>query len=66
MNWSFLKGLRTVAVGLALAIVPQATAYLFSVDWTHVAGISPNAATIIGVVMIGLRAVTTTAIGKAA
>ena len=65
MNWDFLKGLRTVAIGLALAVVPQATAFLFSVDWTHVAGISPNAATIIGLVMVALRAVTTTPVGKA-
>jgi len=66
MNWSFLKGLRTVAVGLALAIVPQAAAYLFSIDWTQVAGVSPNAATVIGVLMIALRAVTNTAVGKKA
>ena len=65
MNWDFLKGLRTVVIGLALAVVPQATAYLFSVDWTHVAGISPNAATILGLVMVALRAVTTTPVGKA-
>ena len=65
MNWSFLKGLRTVAIGLALAIVPQATAYLFSIDWTHVAGISPNAASILGLVMVALRAITTTPLGKA-
>ena len=64
MNWSFLKGLRTVAVGLILAVVPQATAYLFSVDWTHVAGVSPNAATVLGLVMVALRAVTTTPVGK--
>ena len=64
MNWNFLKGLRTVVLGLAVAVVPQATAYLFSVDWTHVAGISPNAATIIGLVMVALRAVTTTPIGQ--
>ena len=65
MNWSFLKGLRTVAIGLALAVVPQATAYLFSIDWTHVAGISPNAASILGLVMVALRAITTTPLGKA-
>ena len=65
MDWSFLRGLRTVAVGLTLAIVPQVMMYVFSIDWTHVAGISPNAASVIGLVMVGLRAVTTTAIGKA-
>lgn len=64
MNTTWLKGMRTVAVGLVLLIVPQATAYLAGVDWTHVAGISPNAASVLGALMITLRMITNTAIGQ--
>lgn len=60
INW---KGWRTVGFGLALAVLPNALTYLAGVDWTKVVG--PNAAAAIaGAVVIALRAITTTPIGK--
>ena len=55
-----LSGFKTLAVGLALAIAPQLIAYVTSFDFVHTFGLSPNAASIVGVIMIALRAVTTT------
>ena len=55
-------GFKTFATGLALAVLPQVVAYLSNFDFTKVFGLSPNAATAIGLVMIGLRAATTTPI----
>ena len=60
-----LPGFKTFAVGLALAVVPQAITYIMNFNFTHTFGLSPNAATILGLVMIGLRAVTSTPIFKA-
>lgn len=56
-----MKGFRTFAVGLGIAIGPVALDYLAKVDWTQY--VSPNVALIIsGVTMIALRAVTSSGI----
>ena len=57
-----LTGFRTVLVGLAVAIGPAALTYFGGVDWTSL-GLSPTAGGVIGAVIIGLRAITTTSIG---
>ncbi len=59
-----LNGFKTFSVGLVLAVLPQASNYLSSVDFVKLFGLSPNAATLIGVAMIGLRAMTSTPIFK--
>jgi len=58
-------GFKTFAAGLALAVLPQAVAYVSGFDFVHAFGLSPNAASIIGLAMIALRAVTTSPIFKA-
>ena len=64
MNWmNFGKGLRTLAVGLTIAVAPSALAYFGGVDWTQF-GVSPAAGAFIGVVVMGMRTVTTTPVGK--
>jgi hypothetical protein len=57
-----LAGFKTFAVGLSLSILPQIVTYVSKFDFTHVFGLSPNAATLLGIVMIGLRAATSTPI----
>lgn len=57
-----LNGFKTFAVGLGLAVLPQIFTFISNFDFTHVFGLSPNAATLVGVVIIGLRAVTSTPI----
>jgi hypothetical protein len=64
MNWmSIGKGLRTLAVGLAIAITPAALTFFGGVDWTQF-GVSPAAGALIGTVVIGLRGITTTPVGR--
>lgn len=58
-----MKGWKTVAFGLFTALAPAAVTYLGGIDWTTI-GISPAAAGVIGLVIIGLRAMTTSAIGR--
>ena len=58
-----MKGFKTVALGLVVAIAPIAITYLGGVDWTSL-GISPTMASIIGLAIVALRSVTTTPIGK--
>jgi hypothetical protein len=58
-----MKGWKTVAFGVFVAVVPPLITYLGGVDWTTL-GISPTVAGAIGLVIVGLRSVTTTAIGK--
>lgn len=58
-----MKGFKTLAVGVAVATVPAALNYLGGVDWTSI-GISPAMGGLLGSLIIGLRAVTTTAIGQ--
>lgn len=57
------KGWRTVAFGLATAVIPVALTYLGGVDWTSL-GIHPAVASAIGLAIIGLRAATNTPIRK--
>jgi hypothetical protein len=57
-----MKGFKTVAFGLALVVIPPAVTYLGGVDWTTL-GLSPGVSAAIGLAVIGLRAITTTAIG---
>ena len=62
-TWTqFLAGSKTFIVGLVLAVGPQIVTFITGFDFTHTFGLSPNTATIVGVVMIALRAVTTTPI----
>jgi hypothetical protein len=59
-----MKGFRTVAIGLAIAIGPAAITYLLGLDWTSLIG--PNAALfVVGLLQIGMRMITTTPVGKA-
>ncbi len=60
-----MKGWKTVAFGLATAIVPAGLTFLGGVDWTTI-GISPGLAALIGAAIIALRAFTSTSIGKKA
>jgi hypothetical protein len=59
-----LTGFKTFAIGLGLALVPQVASFITSFDFVHTFGLSPNAASVLGLVMIGLRAATSTAIFK--
>jgi lysozyme len=58
-----MKGYRSIAVGLALAIGPVALQYLGAIDWAQLIG--PTGAFFVsGVIAICMRAVTTTPVGK--
>jgi hypothetical protein len=57
-----LTGFKTFSVGLGLAILPQVAQYLSGFDFVKAFGLSPNAATVVGLVMIALRAITSTPI----
>lgn len=58
-----LKGWRTIAVGLAMAIAPSALTYLGGVDWTKLIG--PNGAMVAaGVVTVAMRLITNTGAGQ--
>ncbi len=59
-----MTGFKTFVVGLALAVLPQAITFITNFDFVKAFGLSPNAATLIGLVMIGLRAATSTAMFK--
>ena len=60
-----MKGFRTLAAGLAVAVLPTSLTYLGNVDWTQMVG--PNAALLIsGLLTIGLRVITTTSVGRSA
>lgn len=60
-----VAGFKTFAVGLGLAVLPQAVAFATHFDFVKAFGLSPNAASAVGLVMIGLRAATSTPIFKA-
>jgi hypothetical protein len=60
-----LNGFKTFAVGFGLAVLPQAISFATDFDFVKVFGLSPNASTVIGIVMIGLRAATSTPMFKA-
>ena len=57
-----LAGFKTFSVGLGLAIVPQALSFVSNFDFVNTFGLSPNAASVLGVAMVALRAVTSTPI----
>ena len=59
---SLLKGFKTFLVGLALAVIPQVLSYVLGFDFVGTFGLSPNAATVVGLLMVALRSVTTSAI----
>jgi hypothetical protein len=57
------KGLRTLIVGLAIAVAPSALTYLGGLNWTAF-GVSPAAGAFLGIVVMGMRTLTTTPVGK--
>ena len=58
-----LKGWRTIGIGLLIAVAPAALTYLGGIDWTKLVG--ANGAMIIsGALMIGMRLVTDSPVGK--
>ncbi len=60
---TFMKGYRTIVVGLVLAIGPAALQYLGAIDWAAVVG--PTGAFFVsGLVAILMRFATTTPVGK--
>ena len=59
---NFLSGFKTVLTGLALAVGPATISYLGNVDVTKTFGLSPTAGAVVGAVMIGLRAITSSPI----
>lgn len=58
-----MKGWKTVLFGLLLAIGAPAFHYLAGVDWTAIAG-PVWGPIIVGAIVIGLRAITTTPVGQ--
>lgn len=58
-----MKGLRTIAIGFAMAIAPAGLAYLAGVDWAVLVGPKGSLA-IGGAIMIAMRLITTTPVGK--
>lgn len=57
-----LKGWKTVLFGALVAVGPVALDYVGAINWTSL-GVSPTAGMIIGAGIIGLRTITTSAIG---
>lgn len=58
-----MKGWRTIAVGLAVAIAPAALQYLGGIHWESY--VSPSIATLIaGALTVGMRVITTTPVGS--
>lgn len=57
------RGWKTIAFGLLLAVGPQALDHLATIDWASL-GLSPNTATVIGLAIMALRAMTSTPIGR--
>jgi hypothetical protein len=57
-----MQGFRTFSFGLGLAILPQVVTYISNFDFVRVFGLSPDAASLIGLVVVALRAVTSTKI----
>lgn len=58
-----MKGFRTIAVGLLMAVAPVGLQFLAGVDWTHYLP-AQYAPVVAGLLMIALRTVTKTPIGK--
>jgi len=59
------QGFKTFAFGLALAVLPQIVSYVSTFDFGGAFGLSPNAASAVGLIVVTLRAVTSTPIFKA-
>ena len=59
-----LNGFKTFFIGLTLAVLPQFVSFVSNFDFVGTFGLSPDAATLIGMLIVGLRAVTTTPIFK--
>lgn len=58
-----LKGWKTIIVGVGLAVAPAALQYLAGIDWAQY--VSPEwAPTIAAAIMIAMRLVSTTPVGK--
>jgi hypothetical protein len=58
-----VKGYKTIAFGALLVVVPPLTSYFGGVDWGAL-GLSPAAAGTIGVIVIALRAITSSPVFK--
>ena len=58
-----MKGLRTILVGAAIAIGPAAIQYFAGVDWSSIIP-APWDSVIAGVIMIGMRFITSTPVGQ--
>ena len=58
-----MKGLRTILVGLAIAIGPVAVQYLGGVDWSSIIP-APWDSVIAGAIMIGMRFITSTPVAQ--
>jgi hypothetical protein len=57
-----MQGYKTISLGLAMAILPEALKYLNLVDWTQY--IPPQYAPIVtGLLMVAMRFMTTTPVG---
>ena len=59
-----MTGFKTFAFGLAMAVGVPALNYIGAVDFTKL-GLSSGSAAIIGAIVIGLRAITSTPMFKA-
>jgi hypothetical protein len=64
MKINYFSGFKTFAVGLAFAVLPQIVTYVSGFDFTHTFGLSPNASSVVGIVIVALRAMTTTPMFK--
>lgn len=56
----YLQGFRTVGVGLAFAVAPNALEFLLGVDPVQTFGLSGTTGMIVGAAMVALRAITKT------
>ena len=58
----YLKGFKTVLLGGAMVVIPAVTEYLGMVDWSFLGPVGGIIAS--GAVMIFMRILTTTPVGK--
>lgn len=56
------KGWKTIAFGIGTAILPAALEYLGGVNVSKTFGLSPTAGIVVGAAIMGLRAITSTAV----
>lgn len=62
MSMEMVKGLKTVIIGLLLAVGPAGTAFLLGVDWSFLGPV--GAFVVSGIIMVVMRFFTTTPIGQ--